>query len=77
MKSHTIFILTSLLYLLFSSCNRDNDVACTMEYRYVTITVNGGLLDDFFTIRNTNGDTIRINKEVLLGDSEYVVLNES
>jgi hypothetical protein len=78
MTSHSLLILVFITFALFTSCNRDKGTPCTEEYRYVTITVNGALLDDFFTIRNSNGDTIRHDEDPFAGisDNVYIVLSD-
>ncbi len=48
-----------------------------MEFRYITITVHGNVLDDFYTLRTSNGDTIRYAKNEIPGDSIYIVLNDN
>ncbi len=76
-KSFSVFILTLVFFLNSTSCKRDNEVSCTEEYRYVTITINGVVLDDFFTLRNINGDTIRYEKDTFIGNNVYIVLSDS
>lgn len=44
---------------------------------YITITVTGGILDDFYTLRASTGDTIRYAKNELPGDSVYIVLGDN
>ncbi|MFN8154844.1 MAG: hypothetical protein U0Y08_11180, partial [Bacteroidia bacterium] len=63
--------------LLLHSCRSETSAPCTMEYRYITITVTGGLLDDFYTLRVSTGDTIRYAKNELPGDSVYIVLGDN
>lgn len=48
-----------------------------MEFRTIVITVNGSRLDSYFTIRQTTGDTIRINNENTTGPNTYPVLNDN
>ncbi len=66
-----------LLPLLFSNCKNESSTPCTMEFRYITITVHGNVLDDFYTLRTSNGDTIRYAKNEIPGDSIYIVLNDN
>ena len=62
MKTAKLVIISGLMVLLISSCKNTQEIACTEEYRFVTITVNGAQLDNFYTIRISNGipfDTIK------------------
>lgn len=77
MKTAKLVIISGLMVLLISSCKNTQEIACTEEYRFVTITVNGALLDNFYTIRISNGDTIRHDQEMGLDNNVYVVLTDS
>ena len=68
-------MVVSILILI--SCTKDEEVICTMEYRYISIDVKGGILDDFYTIRKYNGDTIRYEKDNILGNNSYIILSDN
>ena len=76
MKTAKLVIISGLMVLLISSCKNTQEIACT-EYRFVTITVNGAQLDNFYTIRISNGDTIRHDQEMGLDNNVYVVLTDN
>jgi hypothetical protein len=77
MKSLTSFTLIfSLLFVVLLSFQCKKETACTMEFRTVSIQVIGEQLDDFFTIRNINGDTLRY--ELMAVDQDaYPVLDDN
>ena len=77
MKTAKLVIISGLMVLLISSCKNTQEIACTEEYRFVTITVNGAQLDNFYTIRTSTGDTIRHEQEMGLDSNVYVVLTDS
>ncbi|MCB9070987.1 MAG: hypothetical protein H6543_00695 [Prevotellaceae bacterium] len=77
MKTAKLVIISGLMVLLISSCKNTQEIACTEEYRFVTITINGAQLDNFYTIRTSTGDTIRHNQEIGLDSNVYVVLTDS
>ena len=72
-------IILILGVLLFSkSCfdkNKDG-VICTEIFASVTIEVTGSSLDDYYTVRASNNDTIRINED-LFGENVYTVLDDN
>ena len=72
-----LFILTIFFVSSFISCSEKEDVMCTMEFRTVTITVNGTDLDQYYTLRELTGDTIRINRMNVPGDKVYPVLDDN
>lgn len=55
MKKTILFLLIAAI----SCTSRTNEVICTMEFRTVNIKVNNATLQDFYTIRESTGDTIR------------------
>jgi hypothetical protein len=63
------------LLLLLAACN--DEVACTMEFRAVTIEVSGATLSDFYTIRSSTGDTLRHADHQGWGPEVYTVLDDS
>jgi hypothetical protein len=49
-----------------------------MEFRYITIKVNGAILDTFFTVRLSNQDTIHLYKDTTSwGNLVYPVLTDA
>ncbi|MCD4794422.1 MAG: hypothetical protein K8R54_14390 [Bacteroidales bacterium] len=72
-------IILILGVLLFSkSCFDENKdgVICTEIFASVTIEVTGSSLDDYYTVRASNNDTIRINED-LFGENVYTVLDDN
>lgn len=63
------------VFFIFSCTNKDEDVACTSLFASVTIEVNGAALDNYYTIRNSTGDTIRFSDSVF--QNLYTVLNDN
>ncbi len=57
---------------------KEEPVACTMEFRTVTVTVTGPALTSFYTLRTATGDTIRIGQENVGGMvGVYPILDDS
>ena len=77
MKLVSFFILIVVSILIIISCTKDEEVICTMEYRYILIDVKGGILDDFYTIRKYTGDTIRNEKDNIIGNNSYIILSDN
>jgi hypothetical protein len=77
MKLVSFFILIVVSILILISCTKDEEVICTMEYRYISIDVKGGILDDFYTIRKYTGDTIRYEKDNIIGNNSYIILSDN
>lgn len=76
-KYFKIFVIVIILLMLTSFCNENDDqFICTDEFRSVIITVNGRTLNKYFTIRESNGDTIRINRDYYL-PNVYPVLDDT
>ena len=72
-------IILILGVLLFSkSCFDDNNggVICTEIFAAVTVEVIGSSLDDYYTVRPSNNDTIRINED-MFGENVYTVLDDN
>lgn len=68
-----------LIFLLgtASACKED-PTACTMEFRTVTVTVNGPALTSYFTLRTSTGDTIRTDPQNIGGQAGvYPILDDS
>ena len=77
MKLVSFFILIVVSILIIISCTKDEEVICSMEYRYISIDVKGGILDDFYTIRKYTGDTIRNEKDNIIGNNSYIILSDN
>ena len=77
MKLVSFFILMVVSNLILISCAKEEEVICTMEYRYISIDVKGGILDDFYTIRKYTGDTIRNEKDNIIGNNSYIILSDN
>lgn len=80
MKIFTLILLISICSLtVFQSCHKKliNQTYCTLEYRTVSIQVIGDTLDDYYTIRQTSGDTIRINNINSIFENNYPVLDDN
>ncbi|MEO0898999.1 MAG: hypothetical protein AAFY71_21485 [Bacteroidota bacterium] len=60
---------------VLTSCDAINPVACTLEFRTVSLEVIGGNLDQTYTIQD-NGDTVLSSKDTLLNNF-YTVLDDS
>jgi hypothetical protein len=77
MKKLIYFLSLSSLTLYGFQCGKgDDEFYCTEEFRSVTIRVNGPVLEDFFTIRVSNGDTIRPNG-IGVWENYYPVLDDA
>ena len=68
--------------LFFSACSDDDDantdqLNCTADFQFVTIEVIGDTLTDFFTLRQSNGDTIRHEDQYLPFELTYIVLTDN
>lgn len=78
MKKGIVFLT---LCMLFLGCKKDRDTSkkhfCTEIFAMVTIQVNGGPLDDFFTIRESTGDTLRHDVNGLIEEGQYIVLDDN
>lgn len=81
MKKLKVLSLVSLLAVAgLSSCDDSitrDEVACTMEFRFVTIKVSGEPLTDYYTVRLSTSDTIRTKHPDSTIDKAYVVLSDN
>ena len=77
MKKFSLHIIIFFTILFFISCAKEEEVICTMEWRYISIDVKGCVLDDFYTIRKYTGDTIRYEKDNILGNNSYIILSDN
>lgn len=79
MKKNLFALL--IISLAFQSCltsddDGDGQTFCTLEFRIIGLNVIGDTLTDFYTIRSSNNDTIRLQKEPVY-DNFYPVLNDN
>ncbi len=78
MKNKRLIIFSIFLLIVASSCRDNNEnIACTMEFRIVIITVNGNPLNEYYTVRESTNDTIRIDRSNVTGNNVYPVLDDS
>ena len=71
----SVLIILSLFSFLTSCKKTNKEVSCTALFASVCIEVNGGALDNYYTIRNLTGDTIKITD--VLFQNTYTVLNDN
>lgn len=73
--------LSSIFLLLFfaSSCNsnKNEEVACTMEFRIISVEVVGAELTDYFTIRESSQDTLYLQEFNYEFFNSYPVLTDA
>lgn len=75
MKNLIIFLSPIIFGGLIPSCKQE--IMCTQEFRTIGITITGDSLTDFYTIRNSNSDTIRFSTGVDPYSLCYPVLDDS
>ncbi|MCX6231819.1 MAG: hypothetical protein NTZ33_09775 [Bacteroidetes bacterium] len=71
-----IYISLFFFSLVLFSCTK-NEINCTMEFRSVGITITGDSLTKFYTIRNSNHDTIRNSSGIGIFGNIYPVLDDN
>ena len=71
------FYCIIIFFFLLISCNKKETVFCSLEFRTINIKVNGKLLNNFFTIRKSTGDTIIIDNSTGFSTNYYPVLNDN
>jgi len=83
MKPKHLFFISIALLLFFVSCKKntadtpDEDLlVCTLIYVTESVTVSGTVLDDFYSIRLSTGDTLRL-EDYESEDQYYPILNDS
>jgi hypothetical protein len=78
-KRLSTFWLIAFCIVMLLSCkdNKEDMVVCTMEFRMVSIQVNGPTLDTFYTIRLSTGDTIRPISGRQFQENTYTVLDDN
>ncbi|MHA4739564.1 hypothetical protein [Dyadobacter sp. MSC1_007] len=74
----TQFLIMMLLTASLTGCKNGNPIwqTCTDEFRFIALTVSGPALTDFYTVRLSTSDTIRVNGDIINGKNQYVVLND-
>jgi len=72
-----ICLIASGIAMISVACNRDS--VCTDDLRMITVEISGDTLDEYYTVRNSNQDTIRHGQNVSPADigSILVVLTDS
>lgn len=67
-----------LLTAFLTGCKNGNPIwqVCTDEFRFIALTVSGPALTDFYTVRLSTSDTIRVNGDSIIHNNQYVVLND-
>lgn len=73
-----IKVYTFLLCISFFSCaKKNNQTICTLEFRTINLTVNGVMLNDYYTIRESTGDTIRNISGNVPDQNLYPILDDN
>jgi hypothetical protein len=70
----------SMAFLLGSTCAcvETCEIACTDEYRMITVKLNNGTLTSFYTVRTSTNDTIRHEQNPVFGELNiFPVLTDS
>ncbi len=67
--------LIAIILISYSCKHKEADIVCNSMFASVSIEVNGGTLDNYFTIRSSTGDTIRITDGVF--QNVYTILNDN
>ena len=73
---YSAFALFVLLLLAYCS-NTDEQYFCTEEFRTISVNVPNTNLTDYYTLRNSTNDTIRLPREPILGNFTYPILDDS
>lgn len=83
MQSKQLLHILIGLSFLFMSCkknsshNQEEDLlACTLIFVTESVTVSGSILDDFYSLRLSTGDTLRL-EDYNAEDRFYPVLNDN
>lgn len=76
MKQLFYFGFLSLLLLGCDETDTVQDVLCTEEFRTIGVTITGVEITDFFTIRESTGDTIKLDK-FSIDDTFFPILDDS
>lgn len=69
------FMLTGLAFGL-AACSLNDEVSCTMEFRTIGIQTDSLWLDEHYTVRLSNGDTLRHDTLHGFAVGYYVVLDD-
>ncbi|MEP1095630.1 MAG: hypothetical protein ABJG78_11005 [Cyclobacteriaceae bacterium] len=78
MKKWITIVFVTLVVQSCSNSDNDQSIVCTEEFRTVGVTIIGGQLNNFYTVRKTTNDTIRHNP--IIGGSIadfYPILDDS
>lgn len=75
----TFLMILSAAFLL-AGCDEDDtvdEIICTEEFRMIGVRITGGEIDDFYTVRISNGDTIRFSQDTYPLVNWYPILDDS
>lgn len=65
-----------LVFSIFAACNQTDKTACTMEFRMVTIKVNGPKLTSWVTIRNSTNERLTFMQQSFPDSLTYTVMDD-
>ena len=65
-----------LIMMLASSCDEEESIGCTEEFRLIGISVVGENLTEFYTIRVATGDTLYLQDFYVNGQIWYPILED-
>ncbi len=61
-KKLSLLIFAILFFLGCSKSDDPDEIICSDEFRMIGLTVTGGRLNDFYTVRESTKDTIRFTE---------------
>ena len=67
-------VLTAMFCSLLTAC--DQRTECTLEFRYIGVTITGEQLTDYYTIWQSNNDNLRF-EDIGVFEYFYVVLDDN
>lgn len=72
------FLSLTILLALLIGCSKDDEVICTNEFRFVGLLVTGDSLTEYYTVRNSNNDTLRFDQCISYPEERwYLILDDS
>jgi hypothetical protein len=77
MRTIIFFMITIVGFLFSCTSEKDDEINCTEEFVFILVKVTGGQLDDFYTVRKANADTIRFDYGEYPVSGWYPVLDDS
>lgn len=69
-------IIVLLAFTSLAGC-KEEQIACTEEFRYIGIKVLGDILTDYYTVRLSTMDTLRVSDSGFPEEYWYPVLTDS